>query len=201
MAFSPQTFGNGLGSILGGLFGNSSKPYDSAMQQYQDYTNRGVQTQQPYQNAGVNALGQYQDWLNGQKDPSKFINDLMGNYNESDYAHNLQQSSMNAAQNAASASGLSGSTPLMQQIQQDAGKISSADQNQWLQNVLGINKQYGEGQNNLVNGGRDSANHLTDLYNQTGGRMGEQTYNREASKQNNFWNTLGGIGSVIGSFF
>ena len=77
----------------------------------------------------------YQDWLQTQKDPSKFINDQMANYQESPYAHYLQQQSMRAGQNAASASGLSGSTPLMQQMQQNSGQIASGDMNQWLQNV------------------------------------------------------------------
>lgn len=200
MAFDQQIFGSGLGGVLGGLFGNSSKPYDAEMNQYQDYMNRGKSVQDPYNNAGVGALGNYQDWLNGQKDPSGFINKLMGDYNESPYAHNLQQQSVNSAQNAASASGLTGSTPMMQQIQQNANNISSQDQNQWLQNVLGINTQYGQGQNNLINGGQSSANKLTDLYNSMGNNMGQASYNKEQSKQNNFWNTLGGIGSMIGSF-
>lgn len=200
MAFDPQMFGSGLGGFFGGMFGNSGKPYEDAMQQYQDYMNKGQAVQQPYADAGKGALGEYQTWLQGQKDPAKFVNDQMGNYHESEWAKNMQQQSMNAGQNAASASGLMGSTPLMQQLQQNAGNITSQDQNQWLQNVLGVNKQYGEGQNNLVNGGRESANKLTDMYNNYGGKMGEQAYNKGAAKQNNFWNTVGGIGSIIGSF-
>lgn len=200
MAFDSSMFQGGLGGLLGGLFGDSGKPYDKAMDEYQKYMQMGQQTQQPYLNAGTGAIGDYQKWLQGQQDPSGFINNLMGGYQESPYANYLQQQAMNAGQNAASASGLMGSTPLMQQLQQNAGNIASADQNQWLQNVLGINTQYGQGQQNLMQGGQNAANHLTDLYNQMGQRMGEQSYNKEASKQNNFWNTIGGGLGMIGSF-
>ncbi len=200
MAFDPQMFGSGLGGLFGGLFGDSSKPYDSAMNQYKQWGDKAQQTQQPYQQAGEGAIGDYQKWLQGQQDPSGYINKLMGQYQESPYAKNLQQQSMNAGQNAASASGLMGSTPLMQQLEQNAGNISAQDQNQWLQNVLGINTQYGQGENNLMQGGQGAANKLSELFNQMGQRMGEQSYNKEASKQNNFWNTMGGAGSLIGSF-
>ncbi len=198
--FDQQMFGSGLGGILGGLFGNSSKPYDAEMDQYQKWMQQAQQAQQPYANAGQGAIGDYQNWLQSQKDPSKFINEQMGNYQESPWANYLQQQSMNAGQNAASASGLMGSTPLMQQLQQNAGNIASQDQNQWLQNVLGINTQYGQGQQNLMTGGQNSANRLTDMYNQMGQDMGQASFNKQASKQNNFWNTMGGVGSLIGSF-
>lgn len=201
MAFNPQMFGGGLGGILGGLFGNSGGGYEDAMKQYQDYMNRSKNEQQPYADAGKGALGNYQTWLEGQKDPSKFINDQMKNYNQSDYAHNLTQQAMNAGQNAASAEGTMGSTPMMQQMQQNAGQIASQDQNQWLQHVLGINTQYGQGQNNLVNTGQNSANQLTNMYNNMGGKMGEAAYGQHAGKQQDFWNTLGGGIGLIGSFF
>jgi hypothetical protein len=201
MAFNPQMFTSGLGGLFGGLFGHSGRPYDEAQRQYQEWGDKGAGVQQPYQNAGTGALSDYQTWLQGQKDPAKFINDQMKNYNESQYAHNLQQQSVNAGQNAASAAGLMGSTPLMQQLQQNAGNITSADQNQWLQNVLGVNTQYGQGQQNLINGGQNAANSLTNLYNNMGQRMGEAAYGKQAGKQQDFWNTLGGIGSTIGSFF
>lgn len=201
MAFDPQQFLGGLGGLFGGMFGNSDKPYDAAMQQYQQWANKGQQTQQPYLDAGTGAIGDYQKWLQSQQDPSKFINDQMKNYQTSDYAKNLQQQSMNAGQNAASASGLMGSTPLMQQLQNNAGQITSADQNQWLQNVLGINTQYGQGENNLMQSGQNAANSLTNMYNQMGQNMGQVAYGQQAGKNQDRNNMFGGIGSLIGSFF
>ncbi len=200
MPFDSGMFGSGLGGILGGMFGHSGRPYDKAMEQYQQYGNMAAGAQQPYANAGQGAIGNYQQWLQGQKDPSQFINNLMSGYQESPYAKYQQQQSMNAGTNAASASGLSGSTPMMQQLQQNAAGITSEDQNKWLQNVLGVNTQYGQGQNNLMQGGQNAANHLSDIYGNMGNKMGEQTYNREASKNNDWWNTLGGIGSLFGAF-
>lgn len=200
MAFDSSMFGSGLGGFLGGLFGDSGKPYDAAMDQYQQWANKGQQTQQPYLDAGKGAIGDYQSWLKGQQDPSGFINNLMGQYQESPYAKYMQQQSMNAGQNAASASGLMGSTPLMQQLQQNAGNIASQDQNQWLQNVLGINTQYGQGQQNLMSGGQNSANSLTNMYNQMGQNMGQAAYGKEAGKKQDFWNTVGGGLGMIGSF-
>ncbi len=200
MAFDSNMFGSGLGGFLGGLFGDSGKPYEDAMKQYQEWAQKAQGTQQPYLDAGKGAIGDYQKWLEAQKDPSKFINDQMKNYQTSDYAQNLQQQSMNAGQNAASASGLMGSTPMMQEMQKNAGNIASADQNQWLQNVLGINTQYGQGQNNLMTGGQNAANSLTNMYNQMGQQMGQAAYGQTAGKQNDFWNTIGGGIGMIGSF-
>lgn len=192
MSFDSGMFGGGLGSLLGGLFGNSDKPYGD----YKGYIDQAEGEQRPYQTAGTNALNDYQNWLNGQKDPAKFINDQMKNYNESDYAHNLQNASMRAGQNAASASGLMGSTPMMQQLQQNAGQITSADQNQWLQHVLGINTQYGQGQHNLVQGGQHAADQLTGIHE----KQGEAAYGQAAGKQRDFWNTIGGGIGILGSF-
>ena len=200
MAFDSGMFGSGLGGFLGGIFGDSGKPYDEAMKQYQDYMNRGKETQQPYLDAGKKGIGDYQTWLNTQKDPSAFINNLQSSYQESPYAHQLQQQAMNAGNNSASASGMMGSSALMQQQQQNAGQIASGDMNSWLQNVLGINTQYGQGQSDLMHTGQNAANSLTDMYNQMGGKMGEAAYGKEAGKKNDFWNTIGGGLSMIGAF-
>lgn len=200
MAFDSGQFGSGLGGFLGGMFGDSGKPYDKAMEQYQKYMQMGQGVQQPYLDAGKEGLGNYQEWLKGQKDPSGFINNLMGNYQESPYAHMLQQQAMNAGNNSASASGMMGSSALMQQQMQNAGQIASGDMNSWLQNVLGINTQYGEGQKDLKNGGQQSANALTDMYNNMGKQMGDAAYGKEAGKKNDFWNTIGGGLSMLGSF-
>jgi hypothetical protein len=192
MSFNSGMFSSGLGGLFGGLFGNSGKPYDA----YQQWAEKAAQQQQPYTQAGAQGLNNYQEWLNSQKNPTEFINGLMGDYNESPYAQYQQKQSLRAGQNAASASGLSGSTPLMQQLQQNAGNISSQDQNQWLQNVLGINTQYGQGQQNLINGGQNAANSLGNIYN----NQGEAAYGGQAGKQQDFWNTVGGGLGIFGSF-
>jgi hypothetical protein len=200
MAFDSGMFGSGLGGLFGGLFGNSGKPYDQAMQQYQQWANQAQGVNQPYLDAGTGAIGAYQNWLQGQQDPSKFINNLMGQYQQSPYTSYLQQQAQNAGINAGSANGTAGSTALMQQMQQNAGNIAQQGMDSWLQNVLGINSQYGQGQQNLMNGGQNAANSLTNMYNNMGQQMGQAAYGKEAGKKQDFWNTIGGIGGIIGSF-
>ncbi len=195
-------FASGLGGLLGGLFGNSGSPYDKAMEQYQQWMNQAQSVQQPYLDVGKQGMGNYQDWLTGMKYPSQFINGLMENYQQSPYTSYLQQQAQNAGINAGSASGLTGSSALAQQMQQNAGNIAQQGMDSWLQNVLGINSQYGQGQQNLMGIGQNSANALTNMYNQMGQNMGQAAYGKEAGKQNDLWNTIGGgLGMLTGLGF
>lgn len=190
----------GLGGMLGGLFGDSGAPYDKAMDQYQQWNKKAEDAQNPFYNAGKNAIPDYQKWLQGQSDPSGFINNLMGQYKASPYSQYLQQQSQRAGQNAASASGLMGSTPMMEQMQQNSANIASGDMNQWLQNVLGINTQYGQGQQNMMNMGQNSANALTNMYGNMGRQMGDAAYGKEAGGQQDMWNTIGGAANLAMMF-
>jgi hypothetical protein len=200
MAFDSSMFGSGLGGLLGGMFGNSGKPYDKAMEEYQKYMQMVQGVQQPYFDAGKEGLGNYQEWLKGQKDPGGFINNLMGQYQQSPYNSYLQGQAQNAGINAGSANGTMGSSALMQQMQQNAGNISQQGMDSWLQNALGINSQYGQGQQNLMQGGQGAANSLMNMYSNMGNKMGDAAYGKEAGKQNDWWNMLGGVGGIIGSF-
>lgn len=171
-------FQGGLGNLLSGLFIDQSRPYQNAQNTYQSlfpqimgYLNQGQnylsgnfgQGLQPYAQAGTNALPQYQNWLNTMQDPTAFINNTMGKYQESPWAKYQQQQAMHAAQNMGSASGLTGSTPLMQQAQQNASNISSQDMNQWLGNILGVNNQYGSGLQNMISGGQNAQNAMSNM--------------------------------------
>ena len=160
----------------------------------------GQGVQQPYLDAGKEGLGNYQEWLKGQKDPGGFINNLMGQYQQSPYNSYLQGQAQNAGINAGSANGTMGSSALMQQMQQNAGNISQQGMDSWLQNALGINSQYGQGQQNLMQGGQGAANSLMNMYSNMGNKMGDAAYGKEAGKQNDWWNMLGGVGGIIGSF-
>lgn len=183
----------GLGGMFGGLFGNSGDPYRAAGKEYQDYYNQGKSFQNPFFEAGKGAIPQFQEWLNGMKNPSDFINNLMGQYQESPYAKFQQQQAVRAGQNMGSASGLTGSTPLAQFAEQNARDISSQDMNQWLQNVLGINTQYGAGLSGEMGMGQGAGNVLSNMAMQTGGRLGESEYGRKAGEQSDRNSIWGGL--------
>ncbi len=192
---------NAASTLFNGLFGDSSDPYDEAMKQYKQYGQKSLDTQNPFFKAGTGAIPNYQSWLDKQKDPSGFINNLMNQYQESPWAKYQQQQSVRAGTNAASMGGLPngmggagiGSTPFAQQLQQDAQNISSGDMNNWMSKALGINTQYGQGQENLINGGQTAANNMSNTYNNLGTNMGEASYGRTAGKNQDLMNKIAGI--------
>lgn len=182
-----------IGSTIGGLFGGGGDPYKDAMKQYKMYADKAAGYQNPFYQSGVNSIPQYEDWLKGMSDPSQFINNLMGGYSESPYSQYQQQQSMRAAQNMGSANGLSGSTPMMLQAQQNAQDISSKDMDQWLQNVLGVNTQYGQGLNTNINRGQQSANQLSNIYSNLGNQMGGAKYGQGMANQSKFSDLISGL--------
>jgi hypothetical protein len=193
MAMLMQMAGNakqGAGQFLSGLTGHSGRPYDKFADAFKQNFGQAKEYQNPFYNAGKQGLNDYQDWTNTMKDPSGFVNSLMNNYQQSPYAKFQMQQGQNAANNAASASGLMGSTPYMQASQDYARDITSQDQNQWLQNVLGVNKQYGEGKGNLMTGGQNAANSLSALQQMLAQNMGEAAYGKAAGEnqdRGNMW--------------
>lgn len=195
-----EAFTSGMQGFLGGLTGNSEGPYEDAMKQYQKYGQQGADAQQPYVAGGQRGMANFEHWLAGQRDPSSFINNLMSQYQTSPYAKFQMQQGQNAANNAASASGMMGSTPFMQASQDYAHGISQQDMNQYLQNVLGVNTQYGAGQNALMQGGQNAANALTNLYSHMGDQMGAAAYGREAGKNQDRSNMWGGLIKMFTGF-
>jgi hypothetical protein len=198
MSGSNPGMGSGLASIFGGMFGDSGAPYGDAMKQFKRYYGQSQDAQNPFYKAGIQGMGNFQDWLGGMKDTSAFINKLMGGYQQSPWAQNLQNQSMRAGTNAASAGGLTGSTPFAQQMQQNAGNIASQDQNQWLQNVLGVNNQYGAGQGSLMQGGQHAADIMSGLAQMMGNNMGAGAYGQRAGQNQDMNSIFSGILHMFG---
>lgn len=199
-------FGADFSRFLGGLFGDSSSPYKDAMKEYERWAQKGEATQNPFLEFGKRGMPGYEKWLGGMEDPTKFINNLMGGYKESPFAKYQQEQGLRAAQNMGSrgdmAMGGAGSTPLMQFAQQNAQNISSQDMNQWLQNVLGINTQYGAGLNNQIGYGQHAADQLTGMYGDMGRQMGEAAYGKKRGQsmdRSNLWGGWFGMGADLGS--
>jgi hypothetical protein len=196
--FGGGGFGPGLAQLFSGMFGHSDKPYKEGQDVYKNYLDQATQAQQPYNQAGQNALPQYQDLIKKMSDPSGFINNLMGQYQESPFAKYQQQQGIRAAQNVGSASGLTGSSALQNQVQQNAQNISSQDMQNWLGKALGINTEALGGYGNLVSGGQNSANMLSNLFNQGGENMSQFAYNQGAAHQQDQGNIFGGLAKLFG---
>lgn len=192
-----SNFGSNLANVGYGLFGDAGAPYKKAGKELNKYLPWAQAYQNPFFQAGAGALPQFQEWLGGMKDPSQFINNMMGQYQESPWAKYQQQQAIRAGQNAGSASGLTGSTPLAQFMEQTAQGISSQDMQNWLQNVLGTNLQYGAGLGELVSGGRGSANTLTNLMSDYMTNKAKLRYNEERANQGQWGGLFSGLGHLM----
>jgi hypothetical protein len=194
--------GGGLGSALGGIFGGlfGKNPYKNASKEYERYANQAAGYQNPFFQAGTGALGDFQNYLKGMKDPSEFLNNLMKNYKESDYTKNLKSSAERSGINAASASGLIGSTPFLKQSQKNAGEIESAGMNDWLSNALGINKQYGSGLEDLIRGGQGAGNNLSNIFSQLGENKAGTSYGSDMARNKQMQDFFSGLMRLFGSF-
>lgn len=181
------------GHLLSDLFSHPGQPYQNAMNQVGQYTQQGANALNPYAQGGANEIPQYQQWLKSMQNPSQFENNLMSQYQESPTAKYMQQQAVRSAQNAGSSSGLMGSTPMEQQVQQNASNISQQDMGNWLQNALGINTQYGQGMNNMINTGEQGANSLANLYQNEGNTMGNLAYGQGVAQNQNQANIFSDI--------
>lgn len=192
---------SGGSSIFNSILDLFNSPDKAAMDSYKDYFNKGANYQNPFYNAGVGAIGDFQKWLGGMSDPSKFINKTMENYQESPWQKTLQNESARRAQNMASASGLSGSTALSNEIQRNSTELSNYGMQDWLKNVLGINTEYGGGLNRLMQGGQHSADVLSELYGQGSRDMAGLNYNKSQQKNADWGNLMSSLMSMFSGGF
>lgn len=195
MDFS-NAFG-GIGSLISGGMGMGASPYSAGMKPLKDYSQQAIDYQNPFYKGGTDAIPKYTNWLDTMKDPSQFINNTMNSYQQSPFAKFQQQQSMRAANNSASANGLLGSTPMQMQAQQNAQNISSQDMQQWLQNVLGVNSQYGQGQQGMVGMGQNSANNMSSIMSQLAQLMSGAQYGQQAGSNQDMGNIIGGLMSLM----
>ncbi len=190
--------GRGIGSILGNLFNDPRSPYAEAQKAYGPWMDKAGEAYNPFYKGGVDALGKYQGALDRMSNPSDFINNLMGNYKESDWAKYMQDYANKAGINAASASGLVGSTPYLQQAQQNAAGIASKDMQEWLQNVLGVNREYLGGQADIFGKGFGAAQGMANIFGQRGANEAQLAYDKERAGQDRNAGIIGGLLNMFG---
>lgn len=192
---------SGLGSLFGGLFSHPEKAYDKAMQQYQQMLQMGGAGFNPFIQAGQGAIDPFKQSLSQMQDPTKYMESIMGKYQQSPFAKQQTEEAMRAAQNQASASGLLGSTPLIQESQKMAADISSKDMQQYLQNAMGIQGGYLSGLQGLMGQGLQGQGGLASLFGQMAPLMGDAAYGKQAAQEQKWPNIFGGLGGILGGLF
>jgi len=141
-----------VGNVASSLFGKTpdySEGYRKAQEQLQPYTEAGqraLQGMEGYLGQRAQTLGRYgepADWMYRQASatPQQFYQTLMSGYEESPQYQQQLAAMEKAIANAAAASGMTGSGSFYDMWQRGAKDILSADQQQWLENMLRSTQQ------------------------------------------------------------
>jgi hypothetical protein len=190
-------FSGDIGNLFSSMFSHPDRPYQKASDTLSKYLPQAQSYLNPFLKAGQGAIPDVQNWLKSMQNPSDFINNLMGKYEESPFAKFQQEQAMRAAQNMGSASGLTGSTPLTQFAEQQAEGISSEDMQKWLSSVLGINSEYGQGEFGLMGQGMQAGNSLTKLMQDYMNNQAGLSYGKEAAGQGRTGNIIQSIANLF----
>lgn len=171
-------------NILDSIFGGGSNASDAANQYLNQIPGEAHNAYDPYINqgkeSGTNIHAAFEQLM---KDPQGFINNIMNGYKESD-AYKYQSDKLGKSLSNTAASGGIAGTPLdqMNQGEQLQGLLS-ADQQQWLQNVLGRFDLGLQGEQNEATQGYDATKNLNDIISGSLNQQGGLAFNN--AQQNN----------------
>jgi hypothetical protein len=186
-----------IGGLLQSIFGNSGSPYEAFQKKMDEMIQKGAAPFKPFYDVGVGAMNPFVKRLEMMEDPTKFYSDISSKYQESPFAKFMTNQAMRGASNAASASGMLGSTAHQREAENYARDISSKDQQDFINKILGINQNYMGGLGSLMNFGYGSAGGISDLYKNA---MQSQAQAAGNQRQGGINDILGGIGSILGFF-
>lgn len=204
-------FGAGVGSAAGGLFnlfggGDYKNPADAAMPYLNQIPGVGHQYYDPWINQGLGAAGQSQGVYNQMtNNPNDYYNKIAAGYKQSPgYQFKLQQG-LGAAGNAAAFGGMAGSPQHQQQAAGIAEGYANQDFNDYLNQVLGINKTGLQGQENAQTRGFGASGSLADLLGSNYAQQGALAFQGQAGenqRNKSGWEDIfSGIGSMLPALF
>ena len=195
----------GIGGVMQGIFGDSGAPAQAAGDAYAGIIDKylpGVQQGfTPYQDAGKTGLNNWQNALSQMQNPQEFMNKILGGYQESPWASFTRKYGQQGMNNAASASGMLGSGAMMKEAAQYNQDLTSKDMQTYLQNVLGINKDYMGGQAGMAGMGLDAGKSYADFMSRIipgyAEAMGGSAYGQQAGSQMDMGSLISGAMSFF----
>jgi hypothetical protein len=167
----------GGANVAGAMSANSGAPYGAASDAYNDVFSRYMQQMQgnmsPYMQAGQQALpmqfdaygnannaigqaggayGNAGNALSKMSNSQDYIANILNGYQESPAAQMERKYGMQGMGNAASASGMLGSGAMMKSAADYNQQLTNRDMQQYLENNMGVNREYLSGQMGLGQG-------------------------------------------------
>jgi len=190
-------------SWLSKLFKGGKNPADAAMPYLDQIPGMEQQNYNPYIQRGSTAYDTMTPSLNRMTtDPTGFIDELMKHYQESQGYKLKRDEGLRAAGNTAAAGGMRGSLSDIETESRLADSLLGDDMQQWLQNVLGIQKEGLQGESHLYDTGFDATKNLTgDLSNVLGTKASlafQGQANKNQQKSDLFSGLMKAFGGVAG---
>jgi len=197
------SFGSGIGSIIGNIFGKS--PVDAANKYLNKIPGQAGQYLQPYSQYGQQSLPMLQDQYNSLLgSPGGKLNEIGQNYQQSPGFKFALDQALAAGNRSAAAGGMAGSPAAQAQNMATATGLANQDYNDWMHNALGL---YGEGlhgQQGMAEHGQQAGQSMADMISAQLAQQANMAYGQQSAKNQNWGNAFSNIiGSLpfIGGIF
>lgn len=190
-------------SWLSDFFKGGKNPADAAMPYLNQIPGMEKSYLEPYINRGNEAsntlMPQFQNMT---KDPAAFLESIMKNYTPSKDYQLRRDETLKSAGNTAAAGGMRGSINDINNEARLTDSLLGGDMQQWLQNVLGINKEGTEGLSHAADTGFNASTGLSsDLSNVMGTQAGlafQGQANQNQSRNDLISGLIKALGGVAG---
>lgn len=192
-----------MGSSSGG-YDQAREAIEQGMGQQRQLIGQAQQYFNPYYQAGVGAIGPYQQAVSQGQDPAALYNNMMSGYRESPELQAQIAAGEQGASRAASAAGMLGSGAELKNAASIAQGLRADDVQKYLDRVLGIRNQYLQGEGSLAGMGSQAAGSMGGLYENLAQDIGQgyggigQSYIGEAQQPTLGQQILGGLGTAGG---
>lgn len=153
---APMVYGSSASDAYSGM----SQQLQQAIDVINEYLSKSIGYLQPFYDVGLEGLSAFQKGLTPLGTPVQLMNQLMSQYQPSQYAQAQIASEEEAANAAAAASGMLGSGAEQQALQQSAQTITSKDMSKWLDYIFRTYGGYLKGQQNLMSQGFQSGKQM-----------------------------------------
>jgi hypothetical protein len=186
-------------SWLSDFFSGGKNPADSAMPYLNQIPGMEKGYYEPYINRGNQASNTLNPQFTGMSnDPAGFLEGLMKKYEPSRAYQLARDETQRAAGNSAAAGGMRGSINDITNQSRLTDSLLGADMQQWIQNVLGIQKEGQAGLGHEADTGFDATKGLTgDLSNVLGTQAG-LAFQGQANQNQSRSDLLSGLVKALG---